>query len=241
MSTAGNHFRTVAFGGFHKQDVLDYITASSRENQEQSAQLKMQAETAQKENAELEEKFEAAEAARKRNAAECERLSETLTQRTAALEKAERELAELKAAHEKASARLTELEERLPRLEADSTAYSALKERTATIEMEAHRRAQEITEQAQAQAARTRGELTRWLRRVQSSYQLLRGDVSATVSHLTGELERGRETLEKAASAFCQHDQTLTALLESEKAASGPKAPEPLPLKEVEEDGTEHG
>lgn len=240
MSTTGNHFRTVAFGGFHKQDVLDYITASSKESREQNTQLKMQAEAARKETTELEEKFEAAEAARKRNASECERLSGTLTQRTAALEKAERELAELKAAHEKASARLAELEEMLPRLEEDSAAYSVLKERTATIEMEAHRRAQEITEQAQAQAARTRGELERWLRRVQSSYQLLRSDVSATVSHLTGELERGRETLAKAAPAFCQHDQALAALLESEKAA-GPKAPEPLPLKEEKEDGTEHG
>lgn len=237
MSNNEQYFRTVAFGGFHKQDVLNYITSASKENQTKSTELQKQAESAVKEKAELEEKWESAEAARKKSAAECERLSELLTQRTAALERAEKELAALKAEHGTAAARLAELEEKVPKWEEDSAAYAALKDHTATIEMEAHRKAQEIIEQAQTRAAKMRSELENWLRRVQSTYQHLRTDVSATVNHLIGELERSQKAVEEVEPAFRQHDEALTALLECEHA-TGPKAPEPLPLEEEME---EHG
>lgn len=240
MSSSENHFRTVAFGGFHKQDVLDYITAANKEYQDRNADLKQKAETAQQEREALAEKFESAESARKKNAAECERLSALLTQRTTALEQAEKELAALKAEQEQAAARLAELEGKLPGLEEDASAYAALKDRTATIELEAHRQAQETVEQARAQATQIRSELEGWLRRVQSSYQHLRTDVSATVTDLSGELERGKKALEEALPAFQQHDAALAALLECERGTAGPKAPEPLPLNEQEEEGTEH-
>lgn len=240
MSGSENYFRTVAFGGFHKQDVLDYITAANKEYQERTADLKQKAEAAQQERETLAGKFEGADAARKKNAAECERLSALLTQRTAALEQTEKELAALKAEHGKTAARLAELEEKLPGLEEDAAAYAVLKDRTATIELEAHRQAQETVEQARAQASKARSELEGWLRRVQSTYQHLRTDVSATVTHLTGELDRGKKALEEAVPAFQQHDAALAALLECERGAAGPKAPEPLPLDEQEEEGTEH-
>lgn len=236
MSNTGNRFRTVAFGGFHKQDVLDYITSFSKDYQNQIAGLKQKTEQAQRENAQLAEKAESAEAARSELVSEREWLSAELAQRTAALEQAQRELAELKQTHEKAAARLAELEEKLPGLEEDAAAYTVLKDRTATIELEAHCKAQETVEQAQAQAARIRGELENWLRRVQSGYQHLRTDVLDTVVHLHGELEQCKTVLEEAEPAFRQHDESLTELLQCERAAAGPKAPEPLPLEE-EEDG----
>ncbi len=239
MSSGENCFRTVAFGGFHKQDVMDYITKVNKANQERTSDLKRKMETARQERVAMAEKFESVEAARQKNAAECERLGALLTQRTGALERAEKELAALRAEHAQAVDRLAGLEEKLPGLEADATAYAALKDRTATIELEAHRQAQEMVEQAQAQAAKIRGELEGWLRRVQSTYQHLRTDVSATVSDLAGELERGRKALEETLPAFQQHDAALTALMECEHAA-GPRAPEPLPLDEQEEEGTEH-
>ena len=85
-----------------------------------------------------------------------------------------------------------------------------------------------------------RSELEGWLRRVQGTYQHLRTDVSATVTHLAGELDRGKKTLEEAVPTFRQHDEALAALLECERSITGPKAPEPLPLDDQEEEGTEH-
>ena len=233
MSNQENRFRTVAFGGFHKQDVLNYITSASKDYQDQSVDLKKQAETALKERDELAAKYENAEAARKKYAADCERYSVTLTERTDALTRAELLLAELKATLEEKTARLTQLEERLPQLEADAEAYAALKDHTATIELEAHRKAQETVDQAQSQAAKIRNELDGWLRRVQSTYQHLRTDMAAAVNQLSGELERGVKALNEIPETFRQHDETLSALMESERA-SGPKAPEPLPLDEEE-------
>jgi len=235
MSKTGTHFRTVAFGGFHKQDVLNYITSTSKETQERDADLLQSAESAKVELESLKVKYESAEAARKKNAEDCERMSESLAERTIALEQAERELANLKAEHEKVTARLAELEERLPHLEESTQAYAELKDHTATIEMEAHRQAQEILEQARSKADKIRGEIESWLRRVQSTYQMLRTDVTATMTHLSGELERSKKALDEATPAFCQHDEALTALLESERETSGPKLPEPLPLDEQEE------
>lgn len=234
MSGNESYFRTVTFGGFHKQDVLNYITAANKEYQERTADLKTKAETAQQEKDDLAKKYEGAEAARKKNAAECERLSALLTQRTTALEQAEKELVALKAEHEQAAARLAELEGKLPSLEEDAAAYAALKDRTATIELEAHRQAQDTVEQAREQAAKIRSELEGWLRRVQGTYQHLRTDLSATVSHLAGELDRGKKALEETGPAFQQHDELLAALLEYERGAAGPKAPEPLPLEDEE-------
>lgn len=236
MSSNETSFRTVAFGGFHKQDVLDYITAITRENQEKSTGLKQRAESAEQENTQLQDKYESAEAARKKNAAECERLSGLLTQRTGALEQAERELAQLKQEREQLAARLAQLEEKLPALEADSASYAALKDHTATIELDARCKAQKIVDEAQERAFKSRSEVESWLRRVQSSYQHLRTDVTATAAHLRDELERGRAAIEEAAASFQQHDELLSGLLESERAG-GPKAPEPLPLEDEEADG----
>ncbi len=229
MSNQENLFRTVAFGGFHKQDVLNYITSASKDYQDQSVDLKKQAETAQKERDELAAKYEAAETARKKYADDCERYSTTLTKRTVALTRAERELTALKAAHEQTTARLAELEGKLPQLEADADSYAALKDHTATIELEAHRKAQEIIDQAQSQSAKIRNELEGWLRRVQSTYQHLRTDMTAAVNQLSGELERGVKALNEIPETFRQHDEVLADLMECERS-TGPKAPEPLPL-----------
>lgn len=252
MSNIGTHFRTVALGGFHKQDVLDYITAASREYQEQTTGLRQEAEQARQERAEMAEKLESAESARQKNASECERLSELLAQRTSALEQAERDLTALKAEHEELLARTAGLEEKLPHLEAGAAAYSALKDRLATIELEAHRKAKETAEKAENDAAKVREEaentaarlhsdLEGWLNRVQSGYQRMRTDISATVSHLTSELERGKAALEETGGSFQQYDEALNELLHCERKPEGVPAPEPLPLEEEIAEEREEG
>lgn len=215
MSNKGNHFRTVMFGGFHKQDVLNFITQTSQQHQERDAGLVQSAQQSREELDCLAEKYEAAEAARQKNAADCERMSEVLAQRTNELEEAMRELNALKEEHEKAAARLAEVEQALPYLQESAQAYAELKDHTATIEMEAHRKAQQIVDQAQETADRIHSELEGWMYRVQNTYQILRTDMTATLNHLSGELERGMKALEEAGGGFNQHDEMLCALLES--------------------------
>lgn len=221
MSNKGNHFRTVMFGGFHKQDVLNFITQASQQHQERDADLVQSAQQSREELELLADKYEVAEAARQKNAADCERMSEVLAQRTVELEEAMRELSYLKGEHEQVVSRLTELEEVLPGLKEDAQAYAELKDHIATIEMEAHRKAQQIVDQAQEKSDRIHGELEGWMNRVQNAYQILRGDITAMVNHLNGELERGMKVLDEVGGGFCQHDETLRMLIESEHMYSG--------------------
>ena len=101
MSNTGNHFRTVTFGGFHKQDVLDYITSANQEYREKTAELKRRTEQAEQAHAELTERLAASEAERTKAVSEVKRLSTELAQRAGALETAERELSALRAEHER--------------------------------------------------------------------------------------------------------------------------------------------
>lgn len=241
MGENGSQFRTAALGGFHKQDVLEYITRTAKDHLEQMETLKKSQEAAQAERDELAQRVQSAEAAQKKSAAECQRLSETLTERTTALECAERELAQLKEAYEKASIRLAELEEKTPDLEAGAAAYAALKDSMATIELEAHRKARETEERAQAQAAKVRSELEAWVHKVHSGYQLLKSDVMATVTHVAGEMERGQAALIDSVGVFDQYDQALEALLECNQCGAAPKPPMSLSVHEAIEETDGNG
>ena len=100
------------------------------------------------------------------------------------------------------------------------------------MELEAHRRAQEIEDEAREKARQARAELEQWIYKVQAGYDRLRTDVDATISHASGELERVRKSLDGLVGQFAEGDEALAALLHTYESAVGPRAPEPLPLKE---------
>ena len=239
MSATELQFRTSAFGGFHKQDVLSYIEASGREHAAQLEAVQKELETAQKEleearkaNAALEEAASSAAGREGKLSGQVGQLTEALEERTAALADARAEL-------ERRERRITGLEtelagvrERLNRAEPGAEAYERIKNRTAGVELEAHRRAQEIEDEAREKARQARAELEQWIYKVQAGYDQLRTDVDATISHAAGELERVRRSLDGLMGQFDEGDQALAALLHTYQSAVGPKAPEPLPLKE---------
>lgn len=92
MSAGELQFRTAAFGGFQKQDVLDFIDSRSREQQEKLEALKRELEEGAKARAELEEELAAAKDRAECLAAEGETLS---AQQKQAQEQAEALRAEL--------------------------------------------------------------------------------------------------------------------------------------------------
>lgn len=237
MGNIGNHFRTVSIGGFHKQDVLDYITAASREHQEKLAALTTQDTQLKKELGEMAERLAAVEAERDRIAAEALRLTAELNQRIQAVTAAERELAELREEHASATARLAELEERLPDAESGAAAYAQLKDRTATIEMEARRKAQQIVAEAEERSAQLHARTDSWVTRVQHSYRQLHTDVAATMTRLSADLEQGKAILEEKTDAFQQYEEELNELTRIEKQPVSISFPDPLPLDEEPEEG----
>ena len=130
--------------------------------------------------------------------------------------------------------KLLELEgykERCAKWEGGAKAYDDLKDRTATIELEARQRARAIESAAEEKAKKLRTEAEQILYKVQAGYGRLRGDVDATITHASGELGRVDKALEQVRSEFAEHDASLERLLQSCREATR-RVPEPVPLKE---------
>ena len=129
-----------------------------------------------------------------------------------------------------AETRLAETEGRLARALPAAESYEKVKDRTAGIELEAHCRAQAVQAEAEERVEQARRDMEQWLNKVRKSYEELRTDIDATVSHTSGELERVRATLEEITNRFCAQDERLEKMVQS--CIGEHKAPDPLPLED---------
>ena len=230
MSDTELQFRTTAFGGFQKQDVLNYIESSNQAHREKMEELTRELEEARKARADLE-----AEQAQAREQAQAE--DETVQRLEGELEKARNEATELKGRLETAEAELerlraalAEAESKLAQAEPAAQAYEKVKDRTAGIELEAHCRAQAVQAEAEERVEQARRDLEQWLNKVRKSYADLRADMTTTISHAGSELERAHAALAELTNRFCAQDERLEKMIQS--CIGEHKAPDPLPLED---------
>lgn len=206
--TMEQQFRSAAFGGFYKQDVLNYIETSVREHAQLVEELDLQMEALRVESEDAAKRAAAAEqrvAELEPRVAQMEKLTAELESKRSLLAAAEREIRELKA----------QLADTLPKAEA----YDAVKERTAGIELEAHQRARQVVDQAETQSRQIREQTLSWLNRVRSSYERLRTDISATITRTAGELDRAGKALAESNGEFRSHDAAMQEVANSLKKA----------------------
>lgn len=203
---AEQQFRGAAFGGFQRQDVLDYIEASAREHTAKIEALQKELEGARAARAEMETERDALKAGQAAAAAELEAAIAAQTKAAAELEER--------------AARLTRLEEenaalraRVAELEAPAQAYLAVKDRAAGIELEAHIRAQAAETAAKERVRETQTELEQWALKVRARYDRLRTDMDATISHAGGELERVAKVLAELSAGFSERDAELEGIV----------------------------
>jgi len=217
MNDKGFQFRTAAFGGFRKEDVLAYLEQSSKAHSERVNALQRELEQAkaacaedQKENSGL--------------TGEVTRLQEKLAQFSADLTAATARKNEL----EQLTAQLqSELEAMRPAAEA----YEAIKERTAGIELEAHGRAQAIEEEGRQKVKALQEQVIRWFEKVCAAYDRMRGDVDATMNHAIREMARTHQNFQDISGDFVAHDKALEEVRKIMEAAEiAKRPPEPLPL-----------
>ena len=185
-----NMIKTVAFGGFDKQDVVQYIERTAREAAEIQKQL-------QEEKARLEESL--AEAQKELAAMENE--VQRLRERTGTLEM---QLHAECAARKELEA-LKPLVEENEALRADSEAYAAFRHRIGAIECEARKRAADMEEET---AARMRQALDIFRRQ----YQILMNTFESTAAHVTGELRKIEVNLTQLPRAMDQSGFELNEL-----------------------------
>lgn len=207
MSATEMPFRGAAFGGFNRQDVLNYVEASALEHAQQLEQIQRELKGAQQKCAAQASALAEAEKSEKQRTEELSRLSGeleavrgTLAEKTASLATAQREMQALR--------------EKIGELEPGAEAYARIKERTATIELEAHLRAQRVLDEAGGRVKKSQAQLQDWLHRVQASYDQLCTDMETTVSHISGELGRLQKILGGVNGEFAAHDDALGKLAE---------------------------
>lgn len=209
----GVAFRSAAFGGFHKKDVMAYISDSSRHYQEEIRQREMETAAVR---AELEQVQQENDALRSR-VAELESNASNETELAELKAACEAKLAEMKATYQQeleVCRREAEgyrlMREKLGQIEIDARVHAI------TVEREADQRASETISAAQAkhdeiigsiraEAEDLRDRLGALLGSVCNSFDNVHSGVSESIAKAMGEVEHVRELLLDLNSCMEEH------------------------------------
>jgi len=198
--------KSVAFGGFDKQDVIHYIEKTAQEFADELKKL-------QEENAMLQEKLADAEkeleVLQKQAAEQAERSA--ALQETLAKESRERQnLEQLKPLEEE----VTRLSAEKEALRPDAEAYAQFREKIGAIECEARKRAADLEDETIHQLQKT-------VDLFREQYQVLMSTFEATASHVNSELRKVEVNLTQLPRAMDQAGSELNELALRLKQSSG--------------------
>lgn len=190
--------KSVAFGGFDKEDVARYIEQLSQE----SGKLREERDV-------LQERLEQAE----QEAAALRDQLQTLTETKERLETENQRLAPMEAENAR-------LKEDVEALRPDAEAHVMLREQVGTIECEARRRAAELEE-------RTVGQMRRATDQFRRQYQVLMNTVETASGHMTAELRKMEVALAQLPRTMDQTgvelNQLAAALEKTDRSEGGDK------------------
>lgn len=168
-----------ALGGFNRRDVLQYIEQMSAAHRKEVAELEQDLNREREERRELESALSGLEDEKGSAAAAEARVRASLEQSTAALSRLRGELAETETQLAAARGELERLQAQVGELSPMARSYQELKDRVATVELDAHRKAQATVDEARAQAQALRGETRQWLDGVLEQYDGVRRAMDA--------------------------------------------------------------
>lgn len=198
-------FRT-ALGGFNRRDVQNYIEQLTAAHRQELEELQGRLDEAERHGRELESALSTAESAKSGAAAEEAKVRASLETSTRTLAHLRGELSQTESKLAVAKKELERLQAQVGTLEPMAASYSQLKDRVATVELDAHRRAQDTVNQAQEEADRLRAETREWLDGVMAQYGRLR-------QGMDGLLEQVR-LLSRDSESLGELDETARALRE---------------------------
>lgn len=246
-----HQFRNAAIGGFHKQDVLDYLELIAREHQEQLQRVQQELDQAQQRLSDQLAKENVRDAQTVMQEQEIDRLrrassadQDELEQTKHRADQAQEENAALRAQLAEKDAVIAQLHQQIDKLQPDAEAYAAVKECAAGIELDAHRRAQGILDQArkdaqqlqdqtQEQVQQRQEQVQQWLSRVSREYSDLRDQMDAAVAHAAGELEKAGQLLAQVTQGLKQQDAAMEGLEQNCPDCPAARVPAPMPIPEA--------
>lgn len=189
-----NTFKSVTFGGFAKQDVIDYIEKMARESAAAQDGLR-------RENEELKAEAEALKSQMDGLRSQLEVLNLEHERLTAALEAGTARAKELEPFKPEAERLTAELE----RLRPDAEAYAQFRERIGAIECEARKRAADLEESTQLK-------LKHMVEQFHQQYAQLMSTFNATATHVNSELRKVEVTLTQLPRALDCNETELKEL-----------------------------
>ena len=232
-------FRSAAVGGFNKQDVLSFLEEQSQKAAQAQQELNSRLEEVHARYEALCQEREAISAQLEEVRQELETTRQGRDSLSAQLEERSRELSasqtrcsQAERALETARQEQAVLRSRIEILEPDAQAYVQLKERTAGVELEAHRRAQAIQAQAEGEARRLRQRTEQWLERLSREYDDLRTQVETTISHAADQLDRAGRCLSQASERMGEGELSLEALSRDYADTDPERVAPPMPIPE---------
>jgi len=181
-------FRTATFGGYQKQDVLNYLESHTREQTEKFSELQKKLDFSEAVRAETEEALAAKESEIGRLTSENDQRTAALTEAQTKLAEAEAKLADLTVQVDELSAQVRELSAQVANLTPNAKAYEGLSDRIAGIELSAHSRAHTIEAGAERKVKQMKDDAENWLGQLQSAYEQVKADLNAGFSCIGEEL-----------------------------------------------------
>ncbi len=166
-----------AVGGFNRRDVLQYIEQISAAHRKEVAALQKDLARCEDERRKLEATLAGLENEKGSVAAEEARVRASLEESTATLSRLRGELGDTETQLLAARGELERYQSEVAELAPLAKNYEELKDRVATVELDAHRKAQATVDEAKAQAEQIREETRRWLESVMTRYGSVRGAV----------------------------------------------------------------
>lgn len=221
MNEAKGQFRSAAFGGFNRQDVLKYLESSGQDYEAKLASLRSELEKAKNEGAETAEKLEELVAENARNQEHAEKLARELDALRAEADVMQAELTEKKQALAAAEEDLCELRAQMAELEPAARAYALIKDRAATIELEAHERAQRALDEAGERAGQIQEKSAEQVRQVQDTFDRFRIDLEATLAHAAQEIGQVLQSFEIVTEELGGHDDAIRELIRQSEEKPG--------------------
>lgn len=190
-----------ALGGFNRRDVTRYIEQSAAAHSRRVADLEDRLTQAERERDDALRELEGMRSEQGDLAAEEARVRASLEESTRTLAKLRGELTQTETKLNVAKAELERLQAKVAQLSPMAERYEQLKDRVATVELDAHRKAQATLDEAQGQADALRAETRQWLGQVLRDYDGLRGaldDLFQKVSSVSQWEENVRRAGEQA-------------------------------------------
>lgn len=197
-----NTFKSVAFGGFAKQDVINYIEEAAREAAAQQERLEQENESLRTQIQDLTAQLEQAQGKVQELNARREELEKALEQETSV----RTALEPFKSEAEQLSQKNARLEKELQALRPDAEAYAQFREQIGAIECEARKRAADLESETVSRLERITADFRR-------KYQDLMTTFDATATHVTGELRKVEVNLTQLPRAMDQAGKELEALV----------------------------